>query len=382
MLSMHRAPRATTRVLVVVLIAVVTSVWTGVASASSGPNLLGNGTFEAGTTTGWTAVGSTLTVASDAFSGSWDGKAANNGVATFGLRAVPRPVTRGTAGAQYTASGMVRSDTPGGSVCIFLIEYSSGGSQVHQTSSCTKSQSSWSPLADNTVSLANADDSLSMVVREKNAAVDDSFEVDNLSLSQQTFTPTDVGLWTMNETSGGTMLDSGAAPANDGTLNNVTLGVPGVDGSTGYGFTRGYVSVPDDPSLNPGSANVKVSISADPSSLPTSGDFDVMRKGDSPAQQIKMELLQSGALLCSFRGTSGSKEVSSTVTLLPNTGYHTLQCVKTTTQIQAVVDGSVSVLNATIGCISNTAPVVIGAHGDGSYDFYRGSLDEAVITIG
>ncbi|MEA2507472.1 MAG: hypothetical protein QOH48_2090 [Actinomycetota bacterium] len=187
-------------------------------------------------------------------------------------------------------------------------------------------------------------------------------------------------LWHMDETSGTTMFDSGDAPANDGTLTNVTLGVAGINGTTGYGFTRGYVTVPDQNSLNPGSANLVVQISASPSSLPASGDFDVIRKGDSPGQQYKMEILQSGALSCGFRGSIKSATVISTTLIGANTGYHTLKCVKTTYQIKAFVDGVGTALNAKIGSISNSQAVVIGAHGSGTYDFYKGSLDEASIA--
>jgi hypothetical protein len=190
-----------------------------------------------------------------------------------------------------------------------------------------------------------------------------------------------VALWHMNETSGTTMHDSGDQPADDGTITNVTLGVPGVSG-TGYGFTRGYVTVPNQNSLNPGTSNVTVTISANPSSLPTSGDFDVIRKGDSPGQQWKMEILQSGALACGFRGSIKSATVTSTKTIAANTGYHTLKCVKTTYQIKAIVDGSGTALNAKVGSISNSKAVTIGAHGSGTYDFFKGSLDEASITLG
>jgi acetyl/propionyl-CoA carboxylase alpha subunit len=186
----------------------------------------------------------------------------------------------------------------------------------------------------------------------------------------------------MDELSGTTMVDSGTSPANNGTLTNVTVGVPGLNGTTGYGFTRGYVSVPSQSSLNPGSANLTVTVSANPSSLPTSGDFDVIRKGDSPAQQYKMEILQSGALTCGFRGSIKSATVTSTATIAPNTGYHTLKCIKTTYQIKASLDGVVTALNAKVGSISSSQPVVIGAHGNGTYDFYKGSLDEASITVG
>jgi Concanavalin A-like lectin/glucanases superfamily len=178
------------------------------------------------------------------------------------------------------------------------------------------------------------------------------------------------------------MFDSGAAPSNDGTLTNVTPGVPGVNGTTGYGFTRGYVRVPDDASLDPGTGNVTISMSANLSSLPATGDFDMIRKGDSPGQQMKVEILRSGALDCAFRGTSGAKEIASTVLLAPNTGYHSLQCIKTASQVKAVVDGTVTAVTANIGSISNSADVVIGAHGTGTYDFYKGSLDDVSMTFG
>jgi Concanavalin A-like lectin/glucanases superfamily len=192
-----------------------------------------------------------------------------------------------------------------------------------------------------------------------------------------------VALWHMNELSGSTMFDSGVSPANNGTISNVTLGVAGINGTTGYGFLKGSVTVPNNSSLNPGTLNLTVAVSANPSTLPLTGDFDVIRKGDSPAQQYKMEILPSGALFCGFRGSIKSATVTSTKLLAPNTGYHTLQCIKTTYQIKAIVDGSATALNAKVGSISNSAPVVIGAHGGGTFnDYYKGSLDEASISTG
>jgi Concanavalin A-like lectin/glucanases superfamily len=353
-------------------------------SALAGPEspLLVNGGFETGNTTGWTAVTSTLSVASDAFQGSWAGKASYTNSASFGLRTSTKPVVGGTMGAQYTVTGMVRSETPGRQVCIFLTEYSSSGAQIRQTSSCAKTQTVWSPLATSTTALTVDGGSLQLAVREKSAISGDSFEVDNLNLYRESTTPTAVAKWSMNEPTGPTMFDSGAAPSNNGTLTNVTPGVPGVNGTTGYGFTRGSISVPDDASLDPDTGNVTISMSANPSSLATSGDFDVIRKGDSPGLQMKVEILQSGALDCAFRGTSGAKEVQSTVQLVPNTGYHSLQCIKTANQVKAVVDGTVTAVTANIGAIFNNANVVIGAHGTGTYDFYKGSLDDVRMTFG
>ena len=348
---------------------------------AAGPNLLTNGDFETGTTSGWSAVSAALSVASDAHSGSWAARAANNGASSFGLRTTSKPVTGGTAGAQYTANGFVRSDTPGKKVCIILTEYTSANKQVGQTRACKTTTTSWAALATVSRTLTASGNSLAMAVRETSAAASDSFETDDLSLVQESFSQTQVALWHMNETSG-QMIDSGAAPANSGTLSStgVTRGAAGVSG-TGYSFTKGMVTVPDEASLSPGTANVTITLSASPTSLPTSGDFDMIRKGDSPSQMYKMEVLQSGALLCGFRGSASSSSVTSTATIAPNSGYHTLTCRKTTNQISATIDGSTTTKSINIGAISNTAPVVIGAH-TGNFDFYKGLMDEVSLTFG
>jgi Concanavalin A-like lectin/glucanases superfamily len=359
----------------------IVAIWVP-SAAASGPNLLVNGDFESGSTSGWSPVSATLSVASDAHTGYWAGKAANTGATTFGFRTTSKPVTNAPSGAQYSAAGWVRSDTPGKKVCLVFTEYTSSGSQVAQTKACVTSTSSWAPLAILTREVVNAGDSIALAVRETSAVSGDSFEVDDLSMVQEAYTPTTVGLWHMDETSG-SMVDSGAAPANNGSLTatGISRGAAGINGSSAYSFTKGYVTVPNEASLNPGTGDVNLSLWAAPTALPTSGDFDMIRKGDSPAQMYKMEVLQSGALLCGFRGTAGSVTVTSSATVAPNSGYHHLECIKTANQIQAVVDGAATVKSANIGSISNTAAVVIGAHTGGG-DSYKGLIDETTITIG
>jgi Concanavalin A-like lectin/glucanases superfamily len=369
--------------MLVVPLSVVALIGVSVPSAgAAGPNLLVNGDFETGSTSGWSPVSATLSVASDAHTGNWAASAANNGASTFGLRTTSKPVTNAAAGAQYSANGWLRSDTPGKRVCLVFTEYTSSGSQVAQTKACVTSTSSWAPLATLTREIVNAGDSIALAVRETSAASGDSFEVDDLSMVQETFTPTTVALWHMDETSG-PVADSGAAPANNGSLTatGVTRGAAGINGSSAYSFTKGYATVPTDASLNPGTANVNLSLWAAPTSLPTSGDFDMIRKGDSPAQMYKMEVLQSGALLCAFRGTAGSVTVTSATTIALNSGYHHLECVKTANQIKAIIDGNATAKAANIGSISNAAPVVIGAHMGGG-DYYKGLIDETSITLG
>ena len=77
---------------------------------------------------------------------------------------------------------------------------------------------------------------------------------------------------------------------NTGTLHSVTAGVPGKVG-TAYSFggskVQSYVEVPDSPSLNPGAAKINISVSFNTKTLPTSGDFDLVRKGDYPGGGVQ-----------------------------------------------------------------------------------------------
>ena len=89
-----------------------------------------------------------------------------------------------------------------------------------------------------------------------------------------------------------------------------------------------------------------------------------------------------GTLFCQFAGATKTAAATSTNTITPNTGYHTIRCIKTSSQIQAVLDGVTTTTSAQVGSITNHANVVLGAHTGGNNDFYKGTMDEASITIG
>jgi len=149
-----------------------------------------------------------------------------------------------------------------------------------------------------------------------------------------------------------------------------------------YSFngTSSYVSVPSSASLNPGSANITISFYLSTTSLPKSGDYDLVRKGAYPAQNYKVELLPSGQIMCTFQGSS-SRHNATGGSGLNNGAWHHIQCIKTASQIKTVIDGTVrATTNATVGSISNTSAAYLGAH-PGS-DWYKGKLDEVSITIG
>ena len=188
-----------------------------------------------------------------------------------------------------------------------------------------------------------------------------------------------VGLWHMNETSGTTMVDS-SGHHNNGTLHGVILGASGVSGKA-YTFNgKAYAEVPNSSSLNPGSANINISFYLNTTSLPKTGDYDLVRKGDYPAQDYKVELLPTGQIKCTFQG-SASRHSASGGSGLNNGKWHHIVCIKTATQIQTVVDGTVvATTTATVGDITNTSALEIGAY-PGS-DWYQGKLDEVSITTG
>jgi hypothetical protein len=188
-----------------------------------------------------------------------------------------------------------------------------------------------------------------------------------------------VALWHMDETSGTVMND--AVGSHTGTLHSVQLGLPGFSG-TAYGFSgSGYVSVPTAPDLNPGSANITITIRLKTTSVPATPDWDLIRKGfyTTTGGEFKVEYQPSGQASCGFKGSVSYAEII-TGPALNNGVWHTVQCVKTATAIRLVVDGQTFSKTANIGAISNTEQVPIGAR-PGS-EFFRGSLDEASIQIG
>lgn len=191
-----------------------------------------------------------------------------------------------------------------------------------------------------------------------------------------------VALWHMNETAGTMMHD--AKGAHDGTLHDVTPGVPGVTG-TAFGFNgySSYALVPAASDLNAGTANLTLTIRLKTTQIPPPrpGDADLIRKGSHlDGAQYKIELQHSGQVSCAF---AGSAHYSQLIAGPPvnDGGWHKIQCIKAPTAIQLVVDGKVFTKPANVGAIANpAAPVVIGAHFPG--DWYSGTLDETSIRIG
>src|SRR5439155_9852645 len=161
-------------------------------------NLLPNGSFQSGTS-GWTTSDAAFTIASDGADDSSAGRLALSTTSTtYQLTAKPRPVLGTSAGLVYTANGVVRSDTPGKSVCLLLKEFTSGGTLVLMSNLCTTTSSQWAQLPQVTLAAQNDGDQIAYLVKRTSGAVaGESFEVDTLSLvasgdSTAPSTPTNV----------------------------------------------------------------------------------------------------------------------------------------------------------------------------------------------
>jgi hypothetical protein len=188
-----------------------------------------------------------------------------------------------------------------------------------------------------------------------------------------------VARWHMDETSGTIMHDS--AGGHDGAIHNVLLGTPGFI-HTAYQFAgNSWATVPSAAALNPGTAKFTMIAHVKLTRRPTSGDYDIIKKGSysAPGGEYKMEILQSGQALCGFQGSLRYAEISGGPNLATGQWY-TITCTKTDTTVSLSVAGKTLTNARAVGSISNTSAVGIGA-APGS-DFYRGILDEVSLTTG
>ncbi|HET8602325.1 MAG TPA: laminin G domain-containing protein, partial [Marmoricola sp.] len=169
-----------------VVVSLVTAVLVAAAGpgAAAGVNLLKNGDFEGtgtGSTAGWTMSNGTLSLAGDGIGGGYAGQMSDTAAGTLKMTASPKPVKSTSAGAQYAATGSVRSDTPGKSVCLQVVEQSSAGN-VSTSRQCTTTTSGWTQFPEVDLTVQATGDSLSFYVLQNKAVVGDSYEVDNLSI--------------------------------------------------------------------------------------------------------------------------------------------------------------------------------------------------------
>jgi fibronectin type 3 domain-containing protein len=201
-----------------------------------------------------------------------------------------------------------------------------------------------------------------------------------------------VSQWHMDETSGTVAQDT--VGANNGSLQAVVVNQPGYLG-TSYTFTgstnKSAMTVPDAASLNPGTANITVTIHVQFTQLPTpgSGDYDILRKGAATINgqrgtEYKLELLPTGQAYCELRGTIGTVKLTG-ATNLADGAWHTIICSRTGIgSMSLTVDGATLTANAStsIGSIASSLPFFVGGSLNPVQDFYRGQIDEVTYASG
>jgi hypothetical protein len=184
------------------------------------------------------------------------------------------------------------------------------------------------------------------------------------------------------------MTDS-SGHGNHGTTKNITS----VSGTSGKGYhfngSSSIVTVPSSNSLNPGSSPIRLTVRVKFGRVPSPsvGDYDLIRKGLSftAGGEYKMEIFPNsdwsqGQALCHFRGSSGTGILKKGPNLADGK-WHTISCYKTASAIQLTVDGTTYIKAVTIGSITNSAPLTLGAKSIGG-DWYRGDMDEVAVQIG
>ncbi|MBV9526823.1 LamG-like jellyroll fold domain-containing protein [Sphingomonas sp.] len=192
----------------------------------------------------------------------------------------------------------------------------------------------------------------------------------------------------MDETFGTTMHDS-SGKGNDGTMNNVVTSGGGFvfDGSSSY------VIVPNSPTLNPGTSNFSYTVQVQTNVMPASGkDYDLMRKGLSTTSggEFKVEIEYSGGIgraLCVIKDGGGKSGSVTGTTNVVDGALHTITCTKKSDRVVLKIDSlDARKKYVTLGKISNTAPLLIGARTstvrDSTNDWYAGTIRSAGLSVG
>jgi hypothetical protein len=195
-------------------------------------------------------------------------------------------------------------------------------------------------------------------------------------------------LWHMEET---TRLVDSSPNGNNGTTTAITS----VAGAVGKGYhfngNNSVVTVPDAPSLDPGTATLRITARVKFTVVPSAsvGDYDLVRKGlaGTAGGDWKMEIFPAskgssvGPAYCLFQDANRATASIRDTRNLADGKWHTITCTKTASAISVTVDGVTRSKAVRLGTINNAKPVTIGAKPGGG-DRYLGDMDEVRIEIG
>jgi hypothetical protein len=210
-----------------------------------------------------------------------------------------------------------------------------------------------------------------------------------------TVDPAPTHSYEMNEPAGATVMHDDGIPALDGLVGSEVQSGVVFDGATGYRFPRlapntppahpqHLVSIPDDPSLDPGNSTYSVEIR-----YRTTNKFgNLIQKGQSTTKggQLKIQL-PKGRPSCYYKGSLGRVGAGAPAPLIDG-GWHTLRCTRTASAVDFYVDGvRVGHKSGASGTIDNALPMTIGGKPNCDQvtvtcDYFGGDVDYVRITKG
>ncbi|MGH2470153.1 MAG: hypothetical protein ACRDGF_08765, partial [Chloroflexota bacterium] len=154
-------------------------------AASAATNLLPNGTFDGGSTSGWKGTNATLSVVSPGFGGAGDAAKVklSKAAKSYSMYAQPKPATNVAQGSQLQGTAEVLG-VSGKSTCLLIQEVKPAGGVVQTAKQCVKATGSWQAIGPVTLTGKTTGDSVGFLLQQTGAVAGNSFQADNLSLTE------------------------------------------------------------------------------------------------------------------------------------------------------------------------------------------------------
>ena len=183
-----------------------------VGAAAPSSNLLPNGNFDTGSTSGWGGTNASLKAVSPGFGGlGYAAKVTRTAGTSYSMFAKPRPATSVPQAERFQTAAEV-SGVAGRSLCLLTREVTSGGSIVQTVKKCVTASGTWQALGPVTLTMQHSGNSVAYLIQQTGAKTGDSFLADSLSLADVTASPSPTPTTPSPSPSVGTPCGQSAAP--------------------------------------------------------------------------------------------------------------------------------------------------------------------------
>ena len=183
-----------------------------VGAAAQSANLLPNGNFDTGSTSGWGGTNASLKAVSPGFGGlGYAAKVTRTAGTSYSMFAKSRPATSVPQAEGFQAAAEV-SGVAGRSLCLLAREVTSGGSIVQTVKKCVTASGTWQALGPVTLTVQHSGNSVAYLIQQTGAKTGDSFLADSLSLADVTASPSPTPTTPSPTPSVGTPCGQSAAP--------------------------------------------------------------------------------------------------------------------------------------------------------------------------